>query len=349
MKHTKLSQNGFHVIEAILIVAVIGAVGLVGWFVYNKQKSKSVTPVASTTQTEKVEESKTWQGGDYAIKGPYADADIVSLGNGKYRMYYAIQPEEQSHQFEVFSATSTDGKKWTKEPGNRKTFATFPDVIQLPNGKWRMYYQTANTVKSAISPDGLTFTDEPGTRIGTSGHSANLDNVAASTTHQGDDGTYVMVYRGQIDKQYKPGVPNQQTGLLFWATSKDGLNFTKKGIALDSRNDTLEGWMDGPDFVKWDDESIKLTFWGYQGVYESAFDGNKFKTATLAYEAKSTTPVQTPTPSTPPSGGAPVQPPGNGYSTDIPGDPTLMKIGNVWFMYYGSTGDKSGIHYFTLK
>ncbi len=323
--------------EVSLVIIVIGIIGAVGWYVYNKQKSKTETPQTSTTTTTTdTETAKTWQGGDYAIKGNYADADIVSLGGGKFRMYYAIQPEVQGHKFEVFSATSTDGKKWKEDSGERKQFATFPDVIKLPNGKWRMYYQNANAIKSAISSDGLNFTDESGTRISTSGHDVSLGNVAASTTYRQDDGTYVMVYRGDIEKQYKSGVPNQSTTVLFWATSKDGLTFKKQGIALDSRNDTFEGWMDGPDFVKWDDDSIKLTFWGYQGVYESTFDGSKFSDAELTYNAAK-------------ASGQPANGPQNMYPPDIPGDPTLIQIGDTWFMYYGSTGSKSGIHYFTLK
>lgn len=329
------NQRGFHIIEAILIIGLISAIGFVGWYVYSKKQSKSSESTSTTTSSQTSGNVETWQKGDYAIKGKFADADVVNLGNGKYRMYYAIQPEVSGHKFEVFSATSTDGKTWKQETGERKQFATFPDVIKLPNGKWRMYYQNANSIKSAISSDGLNFTDESGTRISTSGHTVDLGNVAASTTYQQDDGTYVMVYRGDIEKQYKTGVPNQSTTLLFWATSKDGLSFEKQGIALDSRNDTFEGWMDGPDFVKWDDNSIKLTFWGYQGVYESTFDGSKFSDAELAYDAAQ-------------SNSQPNQPEGM-YPSDIPGDPTMMKISDTWFMYYGSTGEKSGIHYFTLR
>ena len=53
-------------------------------------------------------------------------------------------------------------------------------------------------------------------------------------------------------------VPNNETHILLWATSEDGLTFVKEGIALDSRNAEFKGWLDGPEFVKWDDNSVRL-------------------------------------------------------------------------------------------
>ncbi len=329
----KHNQSGFHVIELVIVIIVISVLGLIGWFVYDRQKTKTtITETAPTSTTEEVN-AKTWQGGDYAVKGQFADADVVMLSNGKYRLYYAVQPEVQGNQLEVYSATSTDGKTWKQESGTRKTMATFPDIVKLKDGTWRMYFQNAGAIKSATSKDGLSWTDEPGTRITTANDEGlALDNVAASTTFQKDDGTWIMVYRVQIDKRYAADVPNQQTGLLFWATSKDGVSFERQGIALDSRNDTFDGWMDGPDLVKWDDGKIKVYFWGYQGVYESVFDGKTFSTPELSYDAAKA------------SGN-----PNNKYPSDIPGDPTLININDLWFMYYGGTHEKSGIHYFTLK
>ncbi len=333
MQQNKLNQNGFHVVELVIVIVVAGILGFIGWFVYNKQQSNTQTNTTTNTSTSSQVAAKSWMGDGIAVEGTYADADVVSVGGGKYRMYYGIQPEVQGNQLEIYSSTSTDGKTWKQEPGTRKTMATFPDVVKLDDGTWRIYYQNANAIKSATSKDGLSWTDEPGTRITTSNdENLDLDNVAASTTLRRADGTYLMVYRGQIDKKYSSTTPNQQTGLLLWATSKDGLTFKQQGIALDSRNETFEGWMDGPELVVWDGDETKLFFWSYRGVYESTFDGKTFSTPTLAYDSIKE------------SGN-----PNNKYPTNIPGDPTVIKIGDTWFMYYGATGEASGIHYFTLQ
>src|SRR3989338_10706747 len=108
-----------------------------------------------------------WTYGGSAIEGNYADSDFVDLGDGKYRMYYAIEPEVPGNQLEVYSATSTDGINWAPESGVRRSFTVFPDVVKLQDGTWRMYFQNAGVIKSATSNDGLNWKDESGTRIDT--------------------------------------------------------------------------------------------------------------------------------------------------------------------------------------
>lgn len=322
-------QDGFAHLELLVVVLVVAAVGAAGYYVYNKTQ-KSDTSTSTSTQ-ESTKSSQSWQKGDLAINGKYADADVVAIDSNTWRMYYAIQPEVQGNNFEVYSATSTDGKTWKEEPGTRKTMATFPEVIKLKDGRYRMYYQSAAVIKSAISSDGLSFTDESGTRVDKSNtDSLTFDNVAAPTIAQTDDGTFIMVYRGTINERYAANTPNATTQVLMWATSADGLSFTKKGIAIDSRNDTLDGQLDGPDLVKWDDGQYHVFMTSYTGVYESTLDSNKFSTPKLAYagEAKQTS---------------------MGFTGAPPGDPTTAKINGTWYMYYGATGSESGIHYATLK
>lgn len=324
-------QNGFAHLELLLIIIVLAALGGVGYYVYNKsKKSDSSTP--TTTQESGAEaSSQSWQKGGVAVDGKYADADIVGIDSKTWRLYYAVQPEVQGNNFEVYSSTSTDGKTWKQDSGTRKTMATFPEVIKLKDGRYRMYYQSAGVIKSAISSDGLSFSDESGTRIDKS-NSDNLefDNVAAPSIIQQDDGTFIMIYRGTINKRYAENTPNATTQVLMWATSTDGLSFTKKGIAIDSRNETLDGQLDGPDIVKWDDGKYHVFMTSYTGVYESTLDSNKFSTPKLAYagEAKQTS---------------------MGFMGAPPGDPTTAKISGAWYMYYGATGSESGIYYATLK
>ncbi len=257
-----------------------------------------------------------WKLGGIAISGTYADAEIVDLGNGQYRLYYSVEPEVPGNKLELLSSTSSDGITWKKEEGVRKEFATFPDVVKLPDGKFRLYFQNTGVIKSAISQDGLTWADESGVRIDSSESGFNIENVGAQTTMQLDDGTYLMVYRGAINQKYAQDVPNSITTLLFYATSADGINFQKKGIAFDSRTSEFKGWTDGAEWVKWDNNEMRLYFWSYAGIYHITYKHGIFsKDAVFDY-----------TTSNDPRAQFPEKP---------PGDPTLAKINSKWFMYYG--------------
>jgi hypothetical protein len=335
----KLNQSGSHIIAMVLGLLVVGVVGFAGYRVYSSQKNDKTSPKSEnkTSSTDKKAEKK-WTDGEFAVKGTWADADVVKISDKQWRMYYAVQPEVQGHKFEIYSATSSDGKTWEKEAGTRKTMATFPDVVKTNDGKWRMYFQSAGELKSAISTDGLVFTDEAGTRIDkTNDEGLTFDNVAAPTTYLNEDGSYMMVYRGTINSRYAADTPNATTQLLMWATSSDGLTWDKKGIAVDSRNTTLRGQLDGPDIIKWDDGKLHVFATNYEGVFEFIFDGSKFDSGTKAFALAASQPTQTAPGSspTPPKVSAP------------PGDPTLAKVGDTWFMYYGIAFADGGIMYAT--
>jgi Tfp pilus assembly protein PilV len=52
MKSVNRNQSGFSTVEIILIIVIVGAIGLVGWFVYHtKQNSdKTLNQATSTSQ-----------------------------------------------------------------------------------------------------------------------------------------------------------------------------------------------------------------------------------------------------------------------------------------------------------
>lgn len=328
----KKNQTGVAHLLALIVVVLVLGISFVGYRVMqsnkDKKDTKTTTPTTTPSTTTK---TQIWKEVDFAIKGSYADADVLKIEDNKWRMYYGVQPEVQGNQLEVYSATSTDGKTWTQDSGTRKTMATFPAVVKIADSKYRMYFQSATVLKSAISSDGLTFVDESGTRIDKENSEGLIfDNVAAPTVLLKDDGTYIMIYRGTINSRYASNTPNSTTQVLMWATSTDGLTFTKKGMAVDSRNSTLNGQLDGPNIVKWDDGKYHIFATSYTGVYSFTFDGTTFGTATLAL-----------------SGGATQD--NMGFHGAPPGDPALAKINGTWYMYYGATGSTSGIHYAILS
>jgi len=288
-----------------------------------KEVSPEKNPVAEVAETK----APQWKYGGSAIAGNYADSDFVDLGDGKYRMYYAIEPEVPGNKLEVYSALSTDGIKWVPENGVRRTYTVFPDAVKLADGTWRMYFQNVGVIKSAKSADGLKWTDESGTRIDTNNKfGLKFDRVAGPTTLY-DGSKYIMAYSGAISGKYKDA-PNNDMAVLLWATSTDGLKFEVQGMALDTRNDKYYGFADTPDLIKWDDGTIKMFFWGYFGIYESTFTGTGFTEPQMVYEADGIDSMHR-------------------FPSSPPGDPTLGKIGGQWYMYYGQ--HTKGIYYAVLE
>ena len=278
-------------------------------------------------EEEPAEKTSSWIYGGSAIQGNYADSDFVDLGNGKYRMYYATEPEVSGNQLEVYSATSSDGIKWVPESGTRRTFTVFPDVVKLSDNTWRMYFQNDGVIKSAVSSDGLSWKDESGIRVDTKNNEGFAFEKVAGPATIADGNRYIMAYSGAIPGKYKDA-PNNNMAVLMWAISSDGIKYEVQGMALDSRNDKYYGFADTPDLIRWDDGTIKMFFWGYFGIYESTFTGNGFTEPVMVYEAKDEDPMHR-------------------FPSSPPGDPTFGKVGEKWFMYYGQ--HTKGIFYATLE
>jgi len=325
-------------IVSIVLVLLVLAGGL--YYFLFKEKTETVLNTDSTQESKTTDQTattikKVWQDGGVAIAGEYADAEVVDLGpstssgQANYRMYYAAEPEVANFNSQIYTATSTDGVTWTAGV-EIKQGATFPDVAKLSDNRFRMYYQNNQVIKSAISTDGVNFTDEPGTRIDKTEAGFTIENMAASSTILLADGTYLMVYRGLINAPYSTTekLPNQTTQLFFYATSADGLTWQKKGLALDSRNETLLGLSDGAELLTWDDSKIRLYFWSYKGIYHTNYENGLFASVpTFDFTNNKDSNIK--------------------FAPNPPGDPTLVKIKNTWFMFYGQ--HTKGIYYATLQ
>ena len=79
----------------------------------------------------------------FAVYSP----EVVRLGDGRYRMYYAAWSEGIDGG--VFTATSTDGLAWRKEPEPcldlggplDSGMVSEPCVTELPDGRFRLFYE----------------------------------------------------------------------------------------------------------------------------------------------------------------------------------------------------------------
>ncbi len=158
---------------------------------------------------------------------PWGEPRVVVIPGG-LRMFYM---QDRG----IASATSTDHVTWRQEPGLRITAAqagaratTTGSVVPLSRGGYRMYFSelrdtpadSATALKSATSPDQLTWTMDPGVRIGPG--APFLDqNATDPFAINNADGSVTAWYFVQVAS----GSSFQGTPGLYAATSADGLEF----------------------------------------------------------------------------------------------------------------------------
>jgi len=152
---------------------------------------------------------------------------VRGLKNGNVRLYYCNSKG-------ILSAISKDGLAFTKEQGIRisqgtgfESIVCDPTIIDLPDGKMRMYYKGADSqnpgpgqsihkIYSAISSDGLTFKKE-GIRIDSE---TNGDNGWASVPDA------IILPDGRV-RIYYVTASGMEHGIGS-AISSDGLEFVKE-------------------------------------------------------------------------------------------------------------------------
>lgn len=86
--------------------------------------------------------------------------DVFKIGTDKYRMIFEGMDEDKK-VIKLFSAISNDGLNWTRESGVRlqdvssrgQKVAGVPEVVELKDGLFRMYYSDGLDIKTAISTD----------------------------------------------------------------------------------------------------------------------------------------------------------------------------------------------------
>jgi len=122
---------------------------------------------------------------------------VIALSGGGYRMYYSqILPrpgfpaganDYDNASTRILSARSQDGKVWVPEPGVRLSpqeggagdfRVVSSEVVPVAEGRQlRMYFEccagtqaVTNSIRSAISADGLKWAMDPGVRVESEGH-----------------------------------------------------------------------------------------------------------------------------------------------------------------------------------
>lgn len=195
-----------------------------------------------------------------------ADVTGVRLADGRIRLYAFVSPDG------VRSAISTDatGTKFTAEAGTRLSFAPGGQTraYVLADGRVRLFYTNGGAINSAISTDGLAFTDE-GPRITTEQAGFEPGGISVVRFKGG--------YRAYFSNLEKPGVHAERVART--ATSPDMLTWTVGPLITGSTGTIKEGA--SHPFAITDGKRIALYYNGdrsgfYGALRSVSTDGVKF-------------------------------------------------------------------------
>lgn len=168
--------------------------------------------------------------------------DAVALPDGRIRLYFnKANPVQRNTPFGIESAISSDGVHFTVETGDRIPVVNGMNVPMglvygLPDGGYRLFYTDGDTTVSATSPDGLTFTNDPGVRLAANAFAEPVRGGPACTAIVPlADGRYRM-YCSQVMTDGGAGVPSKRA--IFSAVSSDLLAWTPEpGVRLGPGSD----------------------------------------------------------------------------------------------------------------
>ena len=144
--------------------------------------------------------------------------DVLRTSKGIYWAYWVDFTNATGSRTEKIGiARSADGKSWEKLGTVQFTnlgsiVPVDPDVIELPDGRLRLYFfdiaqnRGAHPIYSATSLDGITYTVEPGIRF-------QLPEIFDPDVIKLSDGRYRMYLNNM--------------GRILSATSSDGVNFAQ--------------------------------------------------------------------------------------------------------------------------
>lgn len=176
-------------------------------------------------------------GNEAPKSGSYLMPNIQRLDNGSYRMYYNRSTFGDD---QIKYAESPDGITWTVKGivlkgSSNPTDLTFafggPSVVRLADGRYRMYIRCSpkqepnmppkHHIISAISNDGVTFTQEPGVRIEIASNdpASQFQLAGHGAFYRLKDGTFAAIFSANLVST------SNQPSDLYLGTSPDGLTW----------------------------------------------------------------------------------------------------------------------------
>jgi predicted GH43/DUF377 family glycosyl hydrolase len=199
--------------------------------------------------------------------------NVVEFGHG-YRMYYTESGPGMDYRASpasILSAFSADGETWEPEEGVRlgsdesgpSLRVVCPDVISLPDGGWRMYFEGQphvgpSAIMSAYSDDGLTWEHESGVRFG----DGNADYGSPRCLYVESDGR--LRYGLYCHRAVQPGVGAHSDKTIISATSDDGLHFEREpGVRISQTNESETAMVYAPEVLRLGNGTYRMYYAGW--------------------------------------------------------------------------------------
>ncbi len=217
--------------------------------------------------------------------------NVVRLPSGGYRLYYlgfAPGVTRDDHAGHILSASSTDGDAWTPDPGVRvdvhpphATMRTLcPDVVPMPGGGYRMYFEARvpaprtgehdfrTSILSAVSPDGLEWTPEEGVRLSGPEWTYGTPRCLYFPTESG------LLHRLYFHRYPYPLSPEPyRRTIIGSAVSLDGLDFELEAGARIPQETPRESMAcSAPEVIRLGDGTFRM----YYAAWSEGVDGGIF-------------------------------------------------------------------------
>ena len=185
------------------------------------------------------------------------------------------RPVEASEGY-ILSALSTDGLNWQKEPGirldahepNASRRVLCPDVIPLPDCRWRMYFEARSSkgpsvVLSAVSTDGLEWEREAGVRVADPEWSFGSPRCIYVEDPESPTGLGYRLYFHHYSYPMQSGLGARNH--IISAVSSDGLQFQiEPGIRIPQEDAERESYaVYAPEVTRLADGSYRIYYSGW--------------------------------------------------------------------------------------
>lgn len=166
----------------------------------------------------------------------FADTDVAQLPDGRLRLYLPGGGGPGGvPSASLRSATSTDGLRWTPDPGARCELVVCqggqPGLAALPSGGWRLFLNHPDGIYSAVTRDGLTFSPDQGIRVRAADYAVNPGmEITGAHVVKAKEGGWRMYFSERFRDKPSPSPATR----VFSAHSADLLDWTPDaGVRLE--------------------------------------------------------------------------------------------------------------------
>lgn len=264
-----INNKGFSYLEIIISIAILVIIGFIGFGVYHNRPIPNLNNIPVPTKLPPPSNNVPVNSHCVPTANPSLNKPNPS---GQYPAHY-LQFIAGCGLEQIGTLTFTSIANATVPNVNQQYFGFTPDVIKLLNGQYRMYY-TGNAIAgnndqnivSAISNNDITWTQEPGIRVPHGSSTSGDYQIQYPAVIYGPGNKYYMSYQGRAQNASSSGIN------CFFATSNDGLNWTKISndslpgcgkVALEYINGKFElitglARFESYDFIHWQNKGMVL-------------------------------------------------------------------------------------------